>query len=107
MLGGGGACGGGQLGPLEAVPLDEWFCPGCQDKGLYAVEAIKDKKTMARIDPQTRRRTGGKCVHYRVGVCAVGREGHDTWEPADQLQGSHVKGLINAYNEKLRNVSKS
>ena len=48
--------------PLEAVPLDEWFCPGCQDKGLYAVEAIKDKKTMARIDPQTRRRTGGKCV---------------------------------------------
>ena len=61
----------------------------------------------ARIDPQTRRRTGGKCVHYRVGGCAVGREGHDTWEPADQLQGSHVKGLINAYNEKLRNVSKS
>ena len=49
--GGGRACGGGQLGPLgplEAVPLDEWFCPGCQDKGLYAVEAIKDKKTMAR-----------------------------------------------------------
>ena len=34
-------------------------------------------------------------------------EGHDTWEPVDQLQGSHVKGLINAYNEKLRNVSKS
>ena len=34
-------------------------------------------------------------------------EGHDTWEPVDQLQGSHVKGLINAYNEKLRNLSKS
>ena len=31
----------------------------------------------------------------------------DTWEPVDQLQGSHVKGLINAYNEKLRNLSKS
>ena len=32
------------------------------------------------------------------------REGHDTWEPVDQLQGSHVKGLINAHNQKLRTL---
>ena len=87
--------------------MDEWFCPSCQNEGLYAVEAIKDKKTMARIDPQTRRRTGSKCVHYLVEWAGAQWKGHDTWEPVDQLQGSHVKGLINTYNEKLRNLSKS
>ena len=46
--------------PLEAAPLDEWFCPSCQDKGLYVVQAIKDKKMMAM------RGTGKRCVHYLV-----------------------------------------
>ena len=88
--------------PLEAVPLDEWFCSGCQDKGLYAVQAVKEKKTMARINPNTRQRTGKKCMHYLVEWAGAQWLGHDTWEPVDQLQGSHVKDLINAFNQKLR-----
>ena len=84
--------------------MDEWFCPGCQDKGLYAVQAIKDKKTMA---VRGTRGTGKRCVHYLVEWAGAQWVGHDTWEPVGQLQGSHVKGLINAYNEKLRRLSES
>ena len=37
-----------------------------------------------------------------MGWLVLGLQGHDTWEPVDQLQGTHVKGLVNAFNEKLR-----
>ena len=41
-----------------------------------------------------------------VWVCVLrGEQGHDTWEPVDQLQGSHVKALINGFNEKLRGTA--
>ena len=63
---------------------------------------VKAKKTMARLDPTTKRRSGNPCVHYLVEWAGAQWVGHDTWEPVDQLQGIHVKGLINAFNVKLR-----
>ena len=88
--------------PLDAVPHDEWFCATCQDKGLYLVKSIKDKKSMARLNPTTRRRSGKKSVHYLIEWAGAQWVGHDTWEPVDQLQGERVKALVNEYNEKLR-----
>ena len=73
---------------------------------MYAVQAIKDKKTMARVDSRTRQRTGKRCVHYLVEWAGEQWVGHDTWEPIDQLQGERVKAMVNAYNVKLREASK-
>jgi hypothetical protein len=41
-------------------------------------------------------------VHERGRSAGAQWLGHDTWEPVDQLQSSHVKDLINAFNQKLR-----
>ena len=30
--------------PMDSPPEDEWFCVKCQEKSLYQVEAIVDKK---------------------------------------------------------------
>ena len=30
--------------PMDAPPEDEWFCVKCQEKSLYQVEAVVDKK---------------------------------------------------------------
>ena len=70
--------------------------------GLYIVKGVKDKKTMARLDPITKRRSGKPCVHHLVQWTGAQWAGHDTWEPVDQLQGTQVKTLLNTCNEKLR-----
>jgi len=85
---------------LEALPPEdlEWFCPECQGKGLYSVEAVIDKQTRIRRCP------GGKpCVHYLVRWAGQQYVGHDSWEPLDHLQASHVKAMVRTkYNAGLR-----
>ena len=51
--------------PLDAPPEDEWFCAECQEKSLYQVESIVDKREkMKRL--RNGQRTGKPCVHYKV-----------------------------------------
>ena len=87
---------------LEELPPDEqdWLCPLCRASDLYALEAVRGKKTCKS------KTTGKKCVHY---LCHW--EGYDTdadtWEPhANVPTGSKAKALIRDYNKKLSNDKK-
>ena len=87
--------------PMDTVPDDEWFCAKCQEKSIYQVEAIVDKhKAMKRL--RNGHRTGKPCVHYKVKWVGAQWEGHDTWEPLENLQSERVKAMVSEYNKAKR-----
>ena len=87
--------------PLDAPPEDEWFCVACQEKSLYQVEAVVDKRDkMKRL--RNGQRTGKACVHYKVKWAGAQWEGHDTWEPLENLQAPRVKKMVSEYNRAKR-----
>lgn len=87
--------------PMDSPPEDEWFCVKCQEKSLYQVEAIVDKKDkMKRL--RNGHRTGKPCVHYKVKWAGAQWEGHDTWEPLENLQVPRVKAMVSEYNKHKR-----
>jgi hypothetical protein len=87
--------------PLDSPPEDEWFCKECQQKSLYQVEAIVDKRDkMKRL--RNGQRTGKPCVHYKVKWAGAQWDGHDTWEPCENLQAPRVKAMVTEYNAAKR-----
>lgn len=73
----------------------------CQDKSIYQVEAIVDKRDkMKRLC--NGQRTGNPCVHYRVKWAGAQWDGHDTWEPLENLQAKRVKALVSEFNKAKR-----
>ena len=63
----------------------------CQEKSLYQVEKIVEKKDkMKRL--RNGQRTGKPCVHYKVKWAGAQWEGHDTWEPLENLQAPPREG---------------
>jgi hypothetical protein len=82
-------------------PEDEGFCKECQQKSLYQVEAIVDKRDkMKRL--LNGQRTGKPCVHYKVKWAGAQWDGHDTWEPCEALQAPRVKAMLIEYNAAKR-----
>ena len=76
-------------------------CDEEQEKSLYQVEAIVDKHDkMKRL--RNGRRTGPACVHYKVQWKGAQWEGHDTWEPLENLQAPRVKAMVAAFNKAKR-----
>ena len=47
-------------------------------------------------------RTGKPCVHYKVKWAGAQWEGHDTWEPLENLQAPRVKAMVSEYNKNKR-----
>ena len=47
-------------------------------------------------------RTGKPCVHYKVKWAGAQWEGHDTWEPLENLQAPRVKAMVSEYNKHKR-----
>ena len=73
----------------------------CQEKSLYQVEKIVEKKDkMKRL--RNGQRTGKPCVHYKVKWAGAQWEGHDTWEPLENLQAPPVKAMVSEYNKNKR-----
>ena len=78
------------------------IAPKCQEKSLYQVEAIIDKKDkMKRL--RNGQRTGTPGVHYKVKWAGAQWEGHDTWESTlENLQAPRVKAMASEYNKNKR-----
>ena len=89
--------------PIDNVPEDVWFCLPCQQKSIYQVKAVVDKKNMKRL--RNGSRTGKLCMHYKIEWEGERWVGKDTWEPHENLQGPLVKALINEFNKRLREQS--
>ena len=87
--------------PMNDAPEDEWFCVQCQENRVYQVEAIVDKnENMKRLVNGARR--GRPCVHYKVKWAGAQWEGHNTWEPLENLQAPSVKAMLGEYNKAQR-----
>ena len=41
-------------------------------------------------------------VHYKVKWAGAQWEGHDTWEPLENLQAPRVKAMVSEYNKNKR-----
>ena len=86
---------------MDAPPEHEWFCQECQEKSLYQVDAIIDKRDkMKRVRDGSR--TGKPCVHYKVKWAGAQWEGCDTWEPLENLQAPRVKAMVSEFNKAKR-----
>ena len=48
------------------------------------------------------RRTGRACIHYLIKWVGAQWEGHDTWEPFENLQAPRVKAMLSEFNKAKR-----